>query len=93
MSKQDMARLLIQQGCPKAFNTLRKYSREDLEAMLAQPTDTQLDQPTPHVPSDRELYAAAMKPVTEPEKPTPMPTWGASLTLVALSFLELISWK
>lgn len=34
MSKQEMARKLIELGCDKAFNTLRKYSVETLEGLL-----------------------------------------------------------
>ena len=60
MTKQAMAKLLIERGCELAFNTLRKYSKERLEAMLAsQHVDTQL-QAVNTVPTDRELYIKAI---------------------------------
>jgi hypothetical protein len=106
MSKQEMARMLIERGSKLAFNTLRKYSREDLEAMLqatpadtqpATPADTQSQQPvdaTPcTVPTDRELYAAALQPASKPETPFVPPTWGASLAFVGLAFLEMLGLK
>ena len=36
MSKQQMARKLIDLGCTKAFNTLRRYSEDKLAMMLAE---------------------------------------------------------
>jgi hypothetical protein len=73
MSKQEMARTLIARGCKLAFNTLRKYSSERLEAMLVeQHSSTQLQavqQVETYIPTDRELYTAALGsslPAAEP---------------------------
>jgi hypothetical protein len=102
MSKQEMARMLIERGC-KLATPCGKYSREDLEAMLqatpadtqpATPADTQSQQPvdaTPcTVPTNRELYAAALQPASKPEMPFVPPTWGTRLAFVGLAFLEML---
>lgn len=138
MSKQEMARKLIDLGCTKSFNTLRKYSVDVLEGMLAAampatqpeialpelPDVTPWDelppcvteaadvvdrdegkvpeadsvpakpdtdgQSLPNVPTDRELYIAALnsKPADVPvAAPVGLAAWFA-LALTPLAMLR-----
>ncbi len=106
MSKQEMARLLIARGSKLAFNTLRKYSVERLESMLAAQHASNISAPlsalrhhvtgaiergeaeaivekpvAPYIPTDRELYAAALPQACEPQPVAPP---ASSSQLVAL---------
>lgn len=110
MSKQEMARKLIELGNPKAFNTLRKYSAEHLEAMLqaAMPATMpvielpQVEQvchtyvEPAYIPTDKELYAAALAPKPElvmlrdEPAPAPMNRWLALAMVPFMLFARII---
>lgn len=64
-SKAQMAKTLIERGCPLAFNTLRKYNRDTLASMLY----TALHEPTEHPISEREAkLISEMPPVAEDDE-------------------------
>ena len=106
MSKAQIARRLIELGNSKSFNTLRKYSVADLEAELAAAMPAtlpviELPQVEPvchtyvepaHIPTDKELYQAALAPKLElvmlrdEPAPAPMNRWVA---LMLMPFMML----
>jgi hypothetical protein len=105
-SKAALARKLIDLGDTRSFNTLRKYSVEQLESMLhgAMPATLpvielpQVEQvchtyvESAHIPTDKELYAAALAPKLElvmlrdEPAPAPMNRW---LALAMVPFMML----
>lgn len=65
MSKQALARELIALGCPKSFNTLRKYS---MDKLLALKHEVEADAAMVRIANEDALQSALKEP-QEPELP------------------------